>query len=309
MFRKGFIIFLVLVMLSLAIPLLFAQADLVWEPENDFYNRNKSKCVSLSRGFYANGEDGYISMKREPGARREVAKLENGEILHILFTYDHNGEVWGLSEFISPKTYDWISGWGQMDQLLLVYDYISFDEDYSGEFFDYENDADKVAKTGDIVVWTWPGSGKIELVFEEEWQNPETYEFILGGSFRAYKDSEDRVWGYIGYAYGARNVWVCLSDPSNREIPAFNPAPEPVLRKAGDKVNSSSNDTKRDDTDHNNTNRDDKGLDDSEIDVEQIGDTLPILAIMPTIMVVSILVSAVALVTVVLVLLLKKKKR
>jgi hypothetical protein len=43
-----------------------------------------------------------------------------------------------------------------------------------------------------------------------------------------YTDPQGRVWGFIGYLYGHRNIWVCLSDPLNSDIPAFNPAPPPT---------------------------------------------------------------------------------
>ena len=40
--------------------------------------------------------------------------------------------------------------------------------------------------------------------------------------------------GLIPYFYASRDLWVCLSDPSNQDIPAFNSAPEPVLWPAAD---------------------------------------------------------------------------
>jgi len=281
-------------LLSLTLPFLYARADVVWEPEDDFYNKHSNDCTYLSRSFYTNGDDGFLSVKREPGVKREVAEFENGEIIGVAYTYDYNGKVWGLTEFRDPKTLNWKTGWVPMDQLLAVYDYISFSEDHSDEFFTFDN-SDNVPEAGDIVFWKWPGSGEVYTVFEEAWQDSESYEYTLGGVFRAYKDSEDRVWGFIGYSYGARDVWVCLSDPSNREIPAFNPAPEPVLKKAGDRSSDNSNNRDQDETD---------------IDVGQTGNTASSLIIISkNLMLISILVSAAALVTVVLILLLRKRKK
>ena len=49
-----------------------------------------------------------------------------------------------------------------------------------------------------------------------------------------FTDDEGRDWGYVSYFYGFRDFWVCLNDPSNPNIPAFNPAPEPSLYPAVD---------------------------------------------------------------------------
>jgi len=47
-----------------------------------------------------------------------------------------------------------------------------------------------------------------------------------------YVDDEGREWGFIAYIYGHRQIWVCLDDLSNQEIPAFSAAPVPNLHTA-----------------------------------------------------------------------------
>ena len=62
----------------------------------------------------------------------------------------------------------------------------------------------------------------------------------------AYRDQQGRIWGFTYMSYSHRSYpspyidnrpyyvnrsltgWVCLSDPSNGDIPAFNPAPLPT---------------------------------------------------------------------------------
>jgi len=250
--KKTCLILAAILFLSLALPPGGARADVLWEPEDDFYNKHSDECVTVSRIFYANGEDGYVSMKKEPGARREVGKIENGETIYIQFTYNHNGESWGIAEFTEPKSERWTSGWTPMDQLQAKYDYISFDEEHSSEYYSYSDD-DTTHEPIDIVLWTWPGSGEIASTLQKEWLDPDTDSYILNGPTRAYKDSDGREWGFVGYFYGSRNSWICLSDPSNDNIPAFNPAPEPVLRRAGERtpenVNSSEEKDRKDDDD------------------------------------------------------------
>ena len=43
----------------------------------------------------------------------------------------------------------------------------------------------------------------------------------------AYTDYDGREWGFIRYISNSDNIWVCTSDPVNPDIPAFNPAPPP----------------------------------------------------------------------------------
>jgi hypothetical protein len=43
----------------------------------------------------------------------------------------------------------------------------------------------------------------------------------------AYEDAQGREWGFVPYLYGSRNIWVCLDEPLNSDIPAFTPTPAP----------------------------------------------------------------------------------
>lgn len=218
-----------------------AYADLLVEPQNDFYTRHSSDCTHLGRSFYANGEQGFLSLKKEPGSKSETAAILNGEIIHIMFTYNHKGDIWGVTEIYTPdESYDkWPNGWVPMSELLLVYDYISFAEEHQDEFYTYTGNYNMLYETEDIVFWTWPGSGEKAWVLENEWRNSETDSSFLQAS-HAYKDADGREWGFFGYVYGNRNSWVCLSDPGNADIPAFNPAPQPELWQT-DNINISAN--------------------------------------------------------------------
>jgi len=125
----------------------------------------------------------------------------------------YGGEFWGF-------TYEF-SGWIKLDQMLVMYDYVAFEEDHRDEFYPYDGDFTQIKEARSAIAWAWPGSDA------HIW----TYEDLETENFRvsyAYKDNEGREWGFVTYLYGGRNIWVCLSDPLNRDIPAFNPAPEPM---------------------------------------------------------------------------------
>ena len=229
---KRFVIFLsvaavAIIMVSPA--LMFtpaAFADAIATPDNSFYIRHNSECVYLNRGFYANGEGGSVSLKKEPGSSTETGSVENGVKINIMFTYEYKGETWGVTTvYISGKSYnEFPTGWVPFSQLLLAYDYICFNEDHQEEIYNYTGGYDSLKEAEKIVLWSWPGSG-VELSSIQQGD----FDYNNLGIDSAYKDGEGREWGFIGYWYGARNVWVCISDPSNSDIPAFNPEPKPAL--------------------------------------------------------------------------------
>lgn len=62
-----------------------------------------------------------------------------------------------------------------------------------------------------FVLWRYPGSGQVARVMSGS---------CPGGLEVCYVDNEGRYWGYVGYLMGSRLSWVCLSDPTNENIPA-----------------------------------------------------------------------------------------
>ncbi|MDR0324502.1 MAG: hypothetical protein LBI19_00215 [Oscillospiraceae bacterium] len=212
-------IFILLAVCFLLLPALPALADLLFEPDNSFFARNQQDCIPLNRSFYANGSNGYVSVKTEPDSKAEVTKLKNGSLLRAYYTYTQNRDTWVYLENYGD---DRMSGWVPMDQLALKYDYISFEEEHGGDFYQYMDSYRAVRRAETLVFWTWPGSG------EFTYGDPATLSMWLTVD-KAYRDTDGRVWGFIRHSYGVRNVWLCLFDPSNDSIPAFNPEPVPEL--------------------------------------------------------------------------------
>jgi len=223
MIKRCLTTLLLAVLFSVILPL-NAGADGIVEPNNDFYIRNKNMCVDLGRSFCANGEGGYVFLKTAPDAKEEGLRINNGLMLYIVYTYNENGELWGFSS--RP------AGWVPMEQLLLPYDHISFEEDYGEEFYRYNGSVDLY---GDIVFWTWPGSGVIHQIYRNaDWRDYQgTWNNKGIREIYAYKDNEGREWIRHWYA-DKTSVWVCLSDAYSVDIPPFNLAPEPGLWQPGD---------------------------------------------------------------------------
>ena len=202
----------ILMLCILLLPPLAAYADVIFEPENDFYEQHRSRIIFLGRSFAANGDGGSVSVKKDPGARADIARLENGAITYMQYSCLYDGDFWGF-------TYEH-SGWIKLSQMLVLYDYVAFEEYHFGELYLYDGDYAEVKETRAAIAWPWPGSGEPMWVFED----------LDAESFRvayAYRDDEGREWGFVTYLYGSRNIWVCLSDPLNSDISIFNPVPAP----------------------------------------------------------------------------------
>ena len=62
--RKFFsLVLMVTTLLALCTP---ARADVLWEPENDFYKKHADQCDYIGRQFYANGDEGFITLWMPP---------------------------------------------------------------------------------------------------------------------------------------------------------------------------------------------------------------------------------------------------
>ena len=187
-----------------------AMADLIWEPDDDFYSSHRDQCDYLGRSYYVNGPQGGTALwRKEPGGGH-VRVLENGTRLYISFTYtDQAGTVWGVTEYGGG------TGWVDMEDLLLIYDNQSFTEEHEAEFSPYDDSFRELCTSEDrrVIIWTYPGSGEINCDFDALSQDYSALQPDV-----TWTDGEGRVWGRIGYYMAARG-WVCLSDPGNDALP------------------------------------------------------------------------------------------
>ncbi len=205
-------IFLLVLVCFLLIPSVVAHADVIIEPENEFYEEYKSEIIYLGRSFIANGKDGFAAVREAPGAKSETGRLQNGEKTYFQYSCLYDGDYWGYSLVLQ--------GWIQTDQLLVLYDYVAFEEEHFNELYLYKGDYGKIKETRSAIAWPWPGADAPLWTIEDIDME---YFYII----YAYKDSQGREWAFAesnDYGY----MWICLSDLMNSDIPAFNPAPEPT---------------------------------------------------------------------------------
>ena len=181
-------------------------ADVIWIPEDPFLNKHLGDCTQHDRTYYAAGPGGQVVVYQSPESPVVAKKLENGESVRISWEYtDENGTVWGFCEHWDDSYItDW-TGWMPLDHLLLKYDHISFEEEFS----------DRLIAEGGILegfggqtirAWGYPGSeGSYDLEVYEEY-GPD-----YGPTFT---DDAGRKWGFCTYYMSNRSFWICLDNPT-----------------------------------------------------------------------------------------------
>lgn len=186
---------------------LSVSADVVFEPDDNFYTRNADKCVLVERYFVATKT---VYTVNEPNSDITYGKLNKDDEVYISYTYeDKNGIVWGLISFSD------VSGWIPMGYLEVVYDNISFTEEFGDKFVEPDSIDElfkaNLSNTDPIVFWEYPGS---ESYWEfEAWQD--SYSDI--GFLYLFDDASGATWGYVAYYYGASG-WVYIDNPSSTEV-------------------------------------------------------------------------------------------
>ena len=122
--RKVFLRMVMFVCIAVFVHPLSASADVIFEPENNFYERHSDECSYFDRSCLA-GADTYLW--DAPNLTTEGGKLQKGDSIYISFVYtDNDGLEWGLAE-----TQD---KWILMADLYLEYGSPEFMEEYSGKY-------------------------------------------------------------------------------------------------------------------------------------------------------------------------------
>lgn len=219
-----------------------AYADVMWEPIGDrFYESHRDQCEYNTRSYYANGPDGFVTLWDAPNGSMVKAQYENGESLWVGYTYQGK---WALvSRWEDGKEF---SGWVPLADLSLIYDSISFQEEYgdrirpyNGEFADYAGDA------AEVNFYSYPGAERIEQTWETagDWHvldnltgTAENDSYIS----QVFTDEDGRTWGYVSYMYGHLDAWFCLDEPDGEDFPVrevsaqeLTPPQTPVLPARG----------------------------------------------------------------------------
>lgn len=133
-----------------------ATADVLIEPSDDFYRTHAEECEYLDRSYTANGKAGYVALYQSPKSSRQRETVGNGAVLRGRWIY--RGTWLAVEEEDSEE----LRGWVELSECVPVADYLSFEEVHGGEFVPYDRALDtNFADIENVVLWTYPGSGKI----------------------------------------------------------------------------------------------------------------------------------------------------
>ena len=196
---------------------LTAFADVIYMPNDNFYNSHMNDCEYTNRGYTCYGPEGEVTVYKSPESSKVIHTLPNSEQICILYIYtDKENIQWGYWEDFRNN----LAGWIPMNYLVLIYDSISFREDFGSEFKKQEGQIGTNFAGKEIRFWSYPGSDDFIAVTLGEDYTPEYWE--------TYTDSTGLVWAYIGYYMGIRDRWICLEDPT-ADFDTLYPGEAPII--------------------------------------------------------------------------------
>lgn len=209
-----------LMLTALAMP---ALADVLIEPEDDFYAKHEADCSHDDGSYYTPKSQDGIKVYDEPGGK-ETGSYPYGDRLYSSWYYtDKDGNSWRYcAKYDGSVDYMF---WFREDETLRVYDFGDFNSEHQSEFFD---DAEEYRDISKVAFYEYPNG---PFKYTEEFGGEEGIHFG-----ECWKDENGKTWGFLGYLYGRRNAWICLDDPANEgltagDVPLIDPA-------TGEKVGS-----------------------------------------------------------------------
>ena len=204
-----------------------AFADVLWIPDNLFLNQHMGECERSDRSYRALTK---VTVYRSPEDGKVLWTIPEGDAWGVYYTYqDADGNLWGLVEDYECGE----AGWIALAYTELVYDYISFEEDF-GHTFQRLDEMEQLPEEylDDMVIfWNYPGSESFTEFDIASWASEYLPEYHV-----IYEDTLGHCWGYVEYYYGRRNFWICLDNPTadyNTLYPAGT-TPEVAVTEPGD---------------------------------------------------------------------------
>jgi hypothetical protein len=220
--KKFFGILLAFVLLCgfLAVP---ARADVIFEPMDDFYEAHREDCVYHCRSYTANGPNGSVKVYKSPVIDQVQAELDNGQTVYISWVYTgSDGIAWGYWEEWELQK----SGWIPMDYLVLIYDQISFSEEFAHRLVEEQGTLSEQYAGETVYFYEYPGSDNgWTMEISPDW---------LPDYYTTYVDDNGNTWGRVGYFYGHRDIWIALDNPYADYTELYPDATEPVTEASSE---------------------------------------------------------------------------
>lgn len=191
-----------------------AAADVIDEPyANEFYRENMEKCKYIYQRKYTVLKDSDIL--KSPMENDIIMTVKAGDVIVIDWLYtDDIGNEWGSYCYNNTEL---SYGWVPMENVELIYDRYSFDEDHSEQYAKYDGEFDDYKPEKQVVLWTYPNSGEISSICAAEYwfTDPGYFLTVHENADNTWTDENGDKWIYFGYGLWA---WVYLPDPESETI-------------------------------------------------------------------------------------------
>jgi len=241
---KRLIILSIIALLCFSV-LTTAHADVLWEPFDAYWFKNQDECTYLGHTYIINGPEGYVPVYSDPASTKPVLYLPNGGEFFIAAYTETGGRKMGVIQYKTTATGEIVHNWGEnvdatyggpddfsitwtrkgsgtgwldMNMVVKKYDNSSFEEEFGDQFIEGEFPYEPDLEAGtEVYLWAYPGAPATQGTLAIEADRSQ------GGNAPVfsmlYTDENGLEWGQIGYYYGRRNVWICISDPTNDSLP------------------------------------------------------------------------------------------
>lgn len=208
----------ILLLAAFVLPLT-AQADVIYEPFDSFYEQNRMDCTYVGRSYTAKGPNGEVTLYTSPEDSGIEKTYRNGAVLYVSYSYPGtDGVLWGCCDSWD----DGVTGWAPMAYLELIYDGKSFAEEHADQFTEVQMALDTADLDGkEIYFWQYPGSKDCVQVLARKDYSPEL--------FNTYTDEKGYQWGQCGYYMGIKGHWINLDDPAADYETLFPDMPEATI--------------------------------------------------------------------------------
>ena len=190
----------ILLLAALLVPVT-ARADVIYEPFDSFYEEHRDECTYVGRSYTANGPNGTVTLYASPVNPGVEKTYPNGTALYVSYTYQTaDGVLWGCCDY-----WDDVTGWAPMEYLELIYDGISFEEEYGDQFVQTQIVMVTDEEEGEtIYFWEYPGSRDyIDVTIRKDYA-PEFQ--------TSYTDANGNEWVRCSYYMGIKGYWVNLNN-------------------------------------------------------------------------------------------------
>ena len=206
--NKRLTLMLLLLVVSLTVLPLAAAADVIYEPmDSGFFAAHREECRLIDASYEVRHPNGKATAYVSPEDAGVVTEYENGDILHVSYSYtDKKGVVWACCTKARIGISD---GWIPMNYLYEIYSSALFMKDYEKEIEQLKDPVEDWECTNEFFAYTYPGS--IYAIRSQLFMDGETP--VIPAVSMRYTDEAGHVWGYIGYYYGIRDVWVAMDAP------------------------------------------------------------------------------------------------